>query len=323
VKSALITGITGQDGQYLAEFLLEEGYTVFGLVRGQRNPNLAALRRDHPSVQVVLGDVLDDSSIARAIDVSAPDEVYNLAAISFVQYSFEHPRLTAEVTGIAVMRILEALRRAGAKRTRFYQASSSEMFGAVTKSPQDESTVFHPRSPYGSAKVFAHHTTVNYREAYGMFALGGILFNHESPRRGLEFVTRKISYHAAAIKLGRLKVLELGNLAAVRDWGFAGDYVRAMYLMMQKPAPVDYVIGTGETHSVAEFAELAFAHVGLNWRDYVRSNPEHNRPADVLTLRADSRRARAELAWEPTVTFRELVAMMVEHDLRLVRASGE
>jgi GDPmannose 4,6-dehydratase len=318
---ALITGITGQDGQYLAEYLLGRGYTVHGMYRGQRNLAVETLKKEQPDVRLVQGDLTDGSSLDHVLDSTAPDEIYNLAAISFVQYSFVHPLLTAEVTGVGTLRLLEALRRAGRPTSRFYQASTSEMFGNARESPQNESTTFHPRSPYGSAKVFAHYTTINYRESYSMFAVGGILFNHESPRRGLEFVTRKISYHAAGIKLGRLSTVELGNLDAQRDWGFAGDYVRAMHLMLQQPSPSEYVIGTGVTRSVRDFAVAAFEHVGLKWEDHVIVRGADMRPADVSTLCADAARARSELGWSPTVSFEELVAMMVESDLRLWAAT--
>lgn len=323
MKSALITGITGQDGRYLAEHLAGLGYAVHGMVRGQRNPNADAVRREQPYVNLVSGDLSDPVSIARVLERAAPDELYNLAAISFVQFSFEHPLLTADVTGVGALRLLEAIRSSGSKTTRFYQASTSEMFGAVTESPQTERTPFHPRSPYGSAKVFAHNTTVNYRESYGLHAVGGILFNHESPRRGFEFVTRKITYHAAGIKLGRLAGVELGNLDALRDWGFAGDYVRAMHLMLQQPEPRDYVIGTGQTHSVREFAEAAFRAVGLDWQDHVTVAESQRRPADVNTLCADASLARKALGWQPSVAFDQLVAMMVESDLRLWRSSAK
>jgi GDPmannose 4,6-dehydratase len=316
VTAALITGITGQDGQYLAEYLAGRGYTVHGMYRGQRNLAIDVVRREQPDVHLIQGDLSDSSSLDRVLDATAPDEIYNLAAISFVQYSFMHPLITAEVTGIGTLNLLEALRRSGHSTTRFYQASTSEMFGRVRESPQNESTPFHPRSPYGCAKVFAHLTTINYRESYEMFAVGGILFNHESPRRGLEFVTRKITHHAAGIKLGRLSTLELGNLDAQRDWGFAGDYVRAMHLMLQQPHPTDYVIGSGATRSVRDYAAAAFDYVGLHWEDYVVVHEAHLRPADVNTLCADPGRARAELGWNTTVTFEELVAMMVESDLR-------
>lgn len=320
MPTALITGITGQDGQYLAEHLLSLGYHVVGAIRGQQNPKLPSLRQRLPDVELAAADLLDPTSLARVLDASAPDEVYNLAAISFVQYSFEHPVLTSQVTGVGPLLLLEAIRSAGARSTRFYQASSSEMFGAASETPQNERTRFHPRSPYASAKVFAHHTTVNYREAYGMFAVGGILFNHESPRRGLEFVTRRISYHAAAISLGRERSLTLGDLEASRDWGFAGDYVHAMHLMLRRPEPDDFVIGTGISHTVRDFVEVAFRHVGLRWEDHVVSDPARFRPADVVALCADATRAGRELGWQPTMTFEELVAMMVDSDLALLNA---
>jgi GDPmannose 4,6-dehydratase len=285
------------------------------MVRGQHNPNVDVLRREQPDLKLVSGDLSDLVSVSRVLDQTTPDEVYNLAAVSFVQFSFDHPLLTADVTGIGPLRILEAIRGAGRTGTRFYQASTSEMFGKVRETPQGELTPFHPRSPYGSSKAFAHYTTVNYRESYGLFAVGGILFNHESPRRGLEFVTRKITHHAAGIKLGRMKGVELGNLEARRDWGFAGDYVRAMHLMLQQPEPRDYVIGTGETHSVQDFAAAAFSHLGLNWRDHVVVSDENLRPAEVMTLCADSSVARRALGWAPTVTFDDLVKMMVDRDL--------
>jgi GDPmannose 4,6-dehydratase len=317
MTTALITGITGQDGQYLAEHLQRLGYTVYGVVRGQRNPNADLVRREQPDVRLVSADLADSVSVSRVLQQTAPDEVYNLAAISFVQFSFDHPLLTADVTGVGPLRILEAIRSAGGRSTKFYQASTSEMFGRVRESPQNELTPFHPRSPYGSAKAFAHHTTVNYREAYGLYAVGGILFNHESPRRGLEFVTRKITYHAAGIKLGKLDRLLLGNLDALRDWGFAGDYVRAMHIMLQQTQPKDYVIGTGKTHSVREFVEAAFAYVGVPWQKHVVVSESEMRPADVNTLCADASLALAELGWTPSIGFDDLVAMMVEHDLRL------
>jgi GDPmannose 4,6-dehydratase len=315
MTTALITGITGQDGQYLAEYLNGLGYTIFGMARGQRNPNVDVVRREQPYVRIVSGDLADLVSIGRVLDHTAPDEIYNLAAVSFVQFSFDHPLLTADITGVGPLRILEAIRAAGRTETRFYQASTSEMFGKVRATPQNEQTALHPRSPYGSSKAFAHHTTVNYRESYGLYAVGGILFNHESPRRGLEFVTRKITHHAAGIKLKKLDKLELGNLDARRDWGFAGDYVRAMHLMLQQAKPRDYVIGTGETHTVREFAAAAFKRLGLNWQDHVSVSDDNMRPAEVMTLCADATLARRELGWEPRASFDELVAMMVDRDL--------
>jgi GDPmannose 4,6-dehydratase len=318
VPTALITGVTGQDGQYLAEHLLGLGYRVVGATRGQQNPKVPSLRERLPDVELLPVDLLDLTSVARAIEAAAPDEIYNLAAVSFVQYSFDHPLLTASVTGVGALTVLEAIRLSGARSTRFYQASSSEMFGSARESPQNELTPFHPRSPYACAKAFAHHTTVNYREAHGLFAVGGILFNHESPRRGLEFVTRRISWYAAAIKLGRERTLSLGDMSVERDWGFAGDYVKAMHLMLQRPVADDFVIGTGVTHSVQQFCAAAFRHVGLRWEDHVVSDPSRRRPADVMTLRADASRARSELGWRPTVGFDELVATMVDSDLRLL-----
>jgi GDPmannose 4,6-dehydratase len=316
---ALITGITGQDGQYLAEFLHGMSYDVFGLVTGQNNPRADLLREELPFLELIDGDLQDLSSLIAAVEYSQPDEVYNLGAISFVALSFKQPELTANVTGLGVLRMLDAIRVIGGPDNpiKFYQASSSEMFGKVRESPQTETTPFHPRSPYGVAKVFGHHITVNYREAYGMFALSGILMNHESPRRGLEFVTRKITNGVARIKLGLQNELALGNLEAQRDWGYAGDYVRAMWLMLQQEEADDYVIATGQTHSVREFAELAFevAEIG-DWERYVRVDERFMRPAEVDYLIGDASKAKQELGWEPTISFDELVAMMVEHDLK-------
>jgi GDPmannose 4,6-dehydratase len=332
-KRALITGITGQDGSYLAEYLLEQGYEVWGLVRGQENPKLTAMRELIPDLQLVGGDLLDQGSLISALETVQPDEVYNLGAISFVPVSWTQAELTADVTGVGVLRMLEAVRvvsgvgRVGAatgeSTIRFYQASSSEMFGKVRHTPQNELTPFHPRSPYGVAKTYGHYITQNYRESYGLFAVSGILFNHESPRRGIQFVSRKVTLGAARIKLGLESELPLGNLDAQRDWGFAGDYVRAMHLMLQATDPEDYVVGTGETHSVRELVELAFAAVDLDWRAYVRTDPRFVRPAEVDMLKADPTKARERLGWKPTVTFEELVRMMVEADLRALRtASG-
>ena len=327
MPTALITGITGQDGSYLAEHLLAQGYEVYGLIRGQNNPKRQTLEAMLPQVRIVEGDLLDQASLIAAIQRVEPDEVYNLGAVSFVPVSWNQPELTGEVTGLGVLRMLEAIRivsgispsrpKAGRDGIGFYQASSSEMFGKVRESPQNEKTPFYPRSPYGVAKVYGHYITMNYRESYGLFACSGILFNHESPRRGLEFSTRKISRAAARIKLGLQTELLLGNLDSKRDWGFAGDYVRAMRLMLQQAEPDDYVIGTGEAHSVGEFAEMAFRHAGLNWKDHVRLDPQLMRPAEVDYLRADATKARQKLGWAPTVTFEELVQMMVESDLRL------
>jgi GDPmannose 4,6-dehydratase len=328
----MITGITGQDGSYLAEYLLEQGYEIWGLVRGQDNPKISATQTLLPDLQFVGGDLLDQGSLISALETVQPDEVYNLGAISFVPVSWSQAELTAEVTGLGVLRMLEAVRivsgvgrvggNAGEPAIRFYQASSSEMFGKVRQTPQNEFTSFHPRSPYGVAKTYGHYITQNYRESYGLFAVSGILFNHESPRRGVEFVSRKITLSAARIKLGLDRELRLGNLDAQRDWGFAGDYVRAMHLMLQAPEPEDYVVGTGQTHSVRELAELAFEAVDLDWRQYVRTDPRFVRPAEVDLLTADPTKAREQLGWKPTVDFEELIRMMVEADLERLRAAG-
>jgi GDPmannose 4,6-dehydratase len=325
VPRALVTGITGQDGQYLAEFLHSKQYEVFGVVPGQHNPRGEALAEDLPFVELIEGDLADISSLIAAMEQSQPDEIYNLGAISFVALSFKQPELTANITGVGVLRMLEAIRlvSGGSRDVRFYQASSSEMFGMVRESPQNERTPFHPRSPYGAAKVFGHHTTVNYREAYGMYAVSGILFNHESPRRGPEFVTRKISSAVARIKLGFQEELALGNLEARRDWGFAGDYVTGMWLMLQQPTPDDFIIATGESHSIRDFLDLAFDAAGLpDWEGYVREDPRFMRPAEVDHLIGDSTRAREQLGWEPKVSFPDLVRMMVEHDLRVEAAKA-
>ena len=314
-KTALITGITGQDGTYLAQLLLEKGYAVYGLVRGQNNPRLAQVERLCPGIEFIEGDLLDQSSLITALESCQPTEVYNLGAISFVGLSFKQPVLTGEITGLGVVRVLEAIRAVN-PGIRFYQASSSEMYGKVRETPQTELTPFHPRSPYGVAKVYGHHMTVNYRESYGMYACSGILFNHESPRRGLEFVTRKITNAVAKIKLGLQKELGLGNLDARRDWGFAGDYVNAMHLMLQQPQADDFVVATGETHSVREFLDFAFASVGLRWEDHVVSDPRFFRPADVDVLIGDASKARRMLDWTPTTTFRDLVTMMVDADMK-------
>jgi GDPmannose 4,6-dehydratase len=327
-KRALVTGITGQDGSYLAEHLLEQGYEVWGMVRGQENPKISTVKALIPDLQFVGGDLLDQGSLISALETVQPDEVYNLGAISFVPVSWSQAELTAEVTGVGVLRMLEAVRivsgvargaSAGRPAIRFYQASSSEMFGKVRQTPQTELTPFHPRSPYGVAKAYGHYITQNYRESYGLFAVSGILFNHESPRRGVEFVTRKVTLSAARIKLGLDSELRLGNLDAQRDWGFAGDYVRAMHLMLQAKEPDDYVVGMGETHSVRELVELAFAAVDLDWQEYVRTDPRFVRPAEVDLLKADPTKAREQLGWKPTVSFPELVQMMVEADLRQLR----
>ncbi|GAA0417286.1 GDP-mannose 4,6-dehydratase [Acrocarpospora corrugata] len=324
-KRALITGITGQDGSYLAEHLLSEGYEVWGLVRGQANPRVSRLRRLLGDVRLARGDLLDQGSLISAVERVRPDEVYNLGAISFVPMSWEQAELTAEVTGMGVLRMLEAIRViSGASSTiRFYQASSSEMFGQVRETPQTERTPFHPRSPYGVAKAYGHFLTQNYRESYGMFAVSGILFNHESPRRGAEFVTRKVSLGVARIKLGLAAELRLGNLEARRDWGFAGDYVRAMHLMLSADKPEDYVIGTGRTQSVRELVEAAFGAAGLNWQDYVIADQSLHRPAEVDLLCADPKKARTQLGWEATMPFEELISLMVESDLRLLTDGGD
>ena len=316
---AFITGITGQDGQHLAELLHSKGYEVFGMVKGQNNPKMDLLRDELPFVEPVPGDLADLPSLVKAIELSRPDEVYNLAAISFVAMSFNQAELTANVTGTGVLRMLEAVRIVGGAQDnpiRFYQASSSEMFGKVRETPQRETTPFHPRSPYGCAKVFGHDITVNYRESYGLFACSGILFNHEGPRRGLEFVTRKVTNSVARIKLGLQQEIVMGNLDSKRDWGYAGDYVKAMWLMLQQDQPDDYVIATGQTHSIEDLIERAFAEIGIDdWRPYVRQDPKFFRPAEVDLLIGDASKARERLGWEPEVDFPTLVKMMVEHDL--------
>lgn len=313
-RTALITGITGQDGSYLAEWLLAKGYRVCGVVRRLSQENYGRIEHLRGRVELLSADLLDQTSLDQVVKQVRPDEVYNLAAMSFVPTSWQQPVLTAEFTAVGVARLLEAI-RAYAPQARFYQASSSEMFGKVVETPQTETTPFYPRSPYGVAKVFGHYITVNYRESYSMFACSGILFNHESPRRGLEFVTRKITDGVARIKLGLAKELRLGNLQAKRDWGFAGDYVRAMWLMLQQPLPDDYVIGTGETHTVEEFVAIAFQHVGLDWRKYVAVDPQFYRPAEVDLLLGDASKARRVLGWQPEVSFQKLVEMMVEADV--------
>ena len=313
-KRALITGITGQDGSYLAELLLEKGYEVFGVVRRTSHDSFERIDHLADRVTILPADLLDQHSLTVAIQGVRPDEVYNLAAQSYVPTSWSQPVLTGEFTALGVTRILEAIRLAH-PRARFYQASSSEMFGKVTETPQRETTPFYPRSPYGVAKVYGHWITVNYRESYGLYAVSGILFNHESPRRGLEFVSRKVTDGVARIKLGLASELRLGNLDARRDWGFAGDYVDAMWRMLQQPEPADYVIGTGLSHSVRELVEAAFGHAGLDWRAYVKTDPAFMRPAEVDVLLADPTRAREELGWRTTVGFAELIAMMVDADL--------
>jgi GDPmannose 4,6-dehydratase len=321
---AFITGITGQDGQHLAQFLHVKGYEVFGMVKGQNNPRMHQIREEFPFIEPVPGDVTDLPSLVRAIDLAQPDEVYNLAAISFVAMSFNQAELTANVTGTGVLRMLEAIRIVGGSQNnpiRFYQASSSEMFGKVRETPQTEMTPFHPRSPYGCAKVFGHDITVNYRESYGLYACSGILFNHESERRGLEFVTRKITNAVARIKLGLQNELVLGNLDSKRDWGYAGDYVKAMWLMLQQDEPDDYVIATGQAHTVEEFVERAFAEVGIDrWQPYVRQDPRFFRPAEVDLLIGDASKAAAKLGWVPEVGFAELISMMVANDLAVEAA---
>ncbi len=321
-KRALITGITGQDGSYLAEFLLEQGYEVVGMIRRSSTVNFERIRHIQDRVTLTPGDLLDEVSLIHMLREHRPTEVYNLAAQSFVQTSFSQPVFTGEVTALGVTRLLDAIRIVDPE-IRFYQASSSEMFGKVVETPQRETTPFYPRSPYGVAKVYGHWITVNYRESYGMHASSGILFNHESPRRGLEFVTRKISHGVARIALGLDRELRLGNLDAQRDWGYAGDYVRAMWLMLQQDQPGDYVVATGQTHSVRRFCELAFAYAGLDYRDYVVVDERFFRPAEVDLLVGDPSRAREKLGWKPEVSFEQLVEMMVEADLRMLRSMKE
>ncbi|BCS34707.1 GDP-mannose 4,6-dehydratase [Luteitalea sp. TBR-22] len=313
-KTALITGITGQDGSYLAEFLLGKGYRVVGTVRRSSAPNLWRIEHLLDRIELRPADLLDQLSIVRLVEDVKPDELYNLGAMSFVPASWDTPLLTGEFNSQGVTRVLEAIRQVKPD-TRFYQASSSEMFGKVRAVPQSEDTPFHPRSPYGVSKVFGHYITVNYRESYGMFACSGILFNHESPRRGLEFVTRKVTDGVARIKLGLADTLPLGNLDARRDWGFAGDYVKAMWLMLQQSTPDDYVVATGETHPVKELVEIAFSHVGLDWEKYVRVDPRFLRPAEVDLLIGDPAKAHAQLGWKREVDFRGLVTMMVDADV--------
>jgi len=317
-RTALITGITGQDGSYLAELLLEKGYAVHGMVRRCSSSSIERIAHLQGRVELHQGDLLDQNSLVRLVDQVRPTEVYNLAAQSFVPTSWEQPIFTAEATGLGVTRLLDAIRQVD-RSIRFYQASSSEMFGKVHETPQRETTVFHPRSPYGVAKVYGHYITLNYRESYDLFACSGILFNHESPRRGPEFVTRKISQQVARISLGQANELRLGNLDAKRDWGFAGDYVRAMWLMLQQAEPDDYVVGTGETHSVREFVQIAFQHVGLDWKQHVVIDPAFYRPAEVDLLLADPAKARDRLGWTPETGFRELVTMMVDADVERLR----
>jgi GDPmannose 4,6-dehydratase len=318
MRTALITGITGQDGSHLADLLLSKGYKVHGMVRRASTDNFFRIDHILNRVELHQGDLLDSASLGTIIEKTRPDEVYNLAAMSFVPTSWKQPVLTAEYTGVGVTRLLEAIRQAKPD-AKFYQASSSEMFGKVHESPQSESTMFHPRSPYGVAKAYGHYITMNYRESYNMFACSGILFNHEGPRRGREFVTRKISHGAAAIKMGLETELRLGNLQAKRDWGYAGDYVRAMWLMLQQDAPDDYVVGTGETHTVQEFCEIAFDQAGLRWDKHVVVDPQFYRPAEVDLLLANPAKAIAKLGWKPLVSFEKLVRMMVDEDIRVLR----
>jgi GDPmannose 4,6-dehydratase len=326
-KTALITGITGQDGYHLAELLNSKGYEVFGIIRGQQNPKRQRVEQEQPYVKLVEADLTDQSSLIRAMDAAKPDEVYNLAAISHVGYSFKDPQLTADVTGKGVLNMLEAVRLAGGeKTTRFYQASTSEMFGGLDYNRPgkgyDENALFHPRSPYGVAKLYGHWITKNYSESYGMHATSGILFNHEGPRRGLEFVTRKISNAVARIHLGKQDHIELGNLDSKRDWGYAGDYVEGMWRMLQQDKPGDYVLATGETHSIRDFLELAFKEVGIDdWQPYVKQNPAFMRPAEVDILLGNPAKAERVLGWKRQVDFPGLVKMMVKHDIELESAA--
>ena len=317
-KCALVTGITGQDGSYLAEFLLDQGYDVIGMVRRTSTVNFDRIRHIQERVKLVPGDLMDEVSLMAILREHRPAEVYNLAAQSFVPTSWAQPVLTGEVTALGVTRILDAIRMVDPE-IRFYQASSSEMFGKVQEVPQTEKTTFYPRSPYGVAKVYGHWITVNYRESYNLFACSGILFNHESPRRGLEFVTHKVTYHVAKIKLGLADRVPLGNLDAQRDWGYAPDYVRAMWLMLQQDKPDDYVVATGKTHSIRRLCEVAFGYVGLNWEDYVYVNPADLRPAEVDLLIGDASKARRQLGWAPTVSFEQMIELMVEADLEALR----
>jgi GDPmannose 4,6-dehydratase len=318
---AFITGITGQDGHHLAEFLHGEGYDVYGMVKGQSNPRIAELLEEMPYIETIPGDLADLPSLVAALELSQPDEVYNLGAISFVALSFNQAELTANVTGLGVLRMLEAIRMVGGTQNnpiRFYQASSSEMFGKVRETPQSEKTPFHPRSPYGCAKVFGHDITVNYRESYGLYACSGILFNHEGPRRGIEFVTRKVTNAAARIKLGLQHELVMGTLDTKRDWGYAGDYVKAMWMMLQQDEPDDFVIATGTAHSIEELVQLAFREVGIDdWERFVRQDPKFFRPAEVDLLIGDATKASEQLGWRTEVDFEGLVKTMVAHDLQI------
>ncbi len=319
MPTALITGITGQDGSYLAELLLEKGYNVIGMVRRTSTVNFHRIAHIQNKITLVPGDLLDQMSLAQILEEHKPEEVYNLAAQSFVQTSWNQPVFTGEATALGVTRLLDAVRMVN-RKIRFYQASSSEMFGKVMEVPQKETTPFYPRSPYGVAKVYGHWITINYRESFDIHATSGILFNHESPRRGMEFVTRKITYHAAMIKLGMANELRLGNLDARRDWGFAGDYVEAMWLMLQQDKPDDFVISTGETYSVEDFLDAAFGQIDLDWRDYVVQDPRFMRPAEVDLLVGDPGKAKRDLGWEPKVSFQELVKMMVDSDIDLLQS---
>lgn len=321
VKSALITGITGQDGSYLAEFLLEKGYKVYGLIRRSSTVNFERISHIQRDIELLSGDLLDQKSLSSAVEQSRADEVYNLGAQSFVPVSWDQPMLTGEITGLGTTRLLEAIRTVN-PQARFYQASTSELFGKAQETPQRESTPFYPRSPYGVSKLYAHWITINYRESYDLYACAGILFNHESPRRGLEFVTRKITHGVARIKLGLETELRLGNLEARRDWGFAGDFVRAMWLMLQQDEPEDYVIATGQDRTIGEFCQAAFEHVGLDWREHVVIDERFLRPAEVNILLGDSTKAKEKLGWVPEVSFEEMVRMMVDRDLGLVSEKG-
>lgn len=318
-KRALITGITGQDGSYLAEFLLQQGYEVFGFVRRTSTLNFERIRHIQDQIKLISGDILDQTSLTRALKDIQPDEIYNLAAQSFVQTSWQQPVFTGDVTALGVTRVLDAIMTVKPD-IRFYQASSSEMFGKVQEVPQRETTPFYPRSPYGVAKVYGHWITVNYRESYGIHATSGILFNHGSPRRGLEFVERKVAYHAAKIKLGLADEIRIGNLESQRDWGFAGDYVHAMWLMLQQNAPGDYVIASGQTHSIEKLLDIAFSCLDLDWKKYAVQDERFMRPAEVDLLIGDASKAKAELGWQPQVSFEQLIQMMVEADLKLLKA---
>jgi GDPmannose 4,6-dehydratase len=321
-KRALITGITGQDGSYLAEFLLEKGYKVYGLIRRSSTLNFERISHIQRDIEMISGDLLDQKSLTTALEASQAEEVYNLGAQSFVPVSWDQPMLTGEITGLGVTRLLEAIRSVN-PQARFYQASTSELFGKAQETPQKESTPFYPRSPYGVSKLYAHWITINYRESYDLFACAGILFNHESPRRGLEFVTRKITNGVARIKLGYDKELRLGNLDARRDWGFAGDFVRAMWMMLQLDEPEDFVIATGQDRTIRDFCQAAFEHVGLNWEEYVVVDERFFRPAEVNILLGDPSKAKKKLGWEPEVSLEEMVQMMVDRDMEIIAEKGE